>query len=94
VIKSKDPIVSASLIRELLNGEPGFKSPSFQQVPSLSIPCGLDLESIERLIIEEMIQRSNGNKQWVADQLGIGRTTLWRKIKSTRSVSKRNRFSN
>ncbi len=90
VIKSKDPVISASLTREILNGEPGFKSPSSHQVPSLSIPCGLDLESIERLIIEEMIQRSNGNKQWVADQLGIGRTTLWRKIKSTKSVSKRN----
>ena len=88
VIKSKDSIISSSLTREILRKEPGFTLPEgTPSTPPLSIPAGLDLEGIEQFVIQELIQRAKGNKQSVASQLGIGRTTLWRKLKPPKNVS-------
>jgi transcriptional regulator with PAS, ATPase and Fis domain len=39
-----------------------------------------NLEEIERSIIKRVIQEEKGNKAAVAKRLGIGRTTLWRKL--------------
>ena len=39
------------------------------------------LEEIERRAIEEALARTNGNLTDVVRQLGIGRTTLYRKLK-------------
>ena len=47
---------------------------------SIRIPLMGSLEDIERTIIEKVIQKENGNKTAAAEKLGIGRTTLWRKI--------------
>jgi len=39
-----------------------------------------NLEDIERVIIKKIIKNEKGNKTAVAKKLGIGRTTLWRKM--------------
>jgi DNA-binding NtrC family response regulator len=55
--------------------------------PSMEIPEGLDpnftlLEGVERNAIIQMLKDSNGNKLEAAKRLGIGRQTLYNKIKA------------
>ena len=57
-----------------------FINEANQGKSELHIPLTGKLEDIERVIIEKMIERENGNKALVAKKLGIGRTTLWRKM--------------
>ncbi len=45
------------------------------------VPTNLTLEDIERLVIEETLQRTNGNKQAAANLLGIYRPRLYSKIR-------------
>ncbi|MDH4066484.1 MAG: sigma-54-dependent Fis family transcriptional regulator, partial [Acidobacteriota bacterium] len=42
------------------------------------------LEDLERAAIEQALVRHNGNLVKVVQQLGIGRTTLFRKLKQYR----------
>jgi len=44
------------------------------------VPLNENLENIEKFIIKRMIEKEKGNKTLVAHKLGIGRSTLWRKI--------------
>jgi transcriptional regulator with PAS, ATPase and Fis domain len=41
---------------------------------------GRDLRKFEKYIIEKTIREEHGNKKAAAKRLGIGRTTLWRKL--------------
>lgn len=42
---------------------------------------GYTLRELERRYIEAVLRRNRGNRSKTAEQLGIGRNTLWRKIK-------------
>jgi len=44
------------------------------------VPLNENLENIEKFIIKKMIEKEKGNKTLVARKLGIGRSTLWRKL--------------
>jgi transcriptional regulator of acetoin/glycerol metabolism len=44
----------------------------------------LDLEELERLAIQQALEEAGGNLSQVVRLLGIGRTTLYRKLKSHR----------
>ncbi len=46
----------------------------------LSIPLSSTLSDIEKIVIEQVVEAENGNKTAAARRLGIGRTTLWRKL--------------
>jgi PAS domain S-box-containing protein len=48
----------------------------------INIPVDESLEDIEKYIIQCMIEKEKGNKTLVAKRLGIGRSTLWRKLNS------------
>lgn len=48
---------------------------------SQGIPPGITLEEIESLLIRETLARNEGNKLATARELGINKTTLWRKMK-------------
>ena len=45
-----------------------------------SIPEGMTLEQIERRILEESLRRNEGNRSLTAEQLGLSRRTIQRKI--------------
>jgi len=47
----------------------------------LSIPDGMSLEQLERAVLETRLQQNNGNRTLTADQLGLSRRTIQRKIK-------------
>ena len=49
----------------------------------LKISLNDNLENIEKFIIQKMIEKNKTNKTLVAKKLGIGRSTLWRKINKT-----------
>ena len=41
----------------------------------------IDMKDMERLFIEKLLKKCNGKKTKVAKDLGLSRTTLWRKLK-------------
>ena len=47
---------------------------------SISIPIGLPMNEVEKIVIQENLAANNGNKSKTADILGIGRKTLHRKL--------------
>ncbi len=57
--------------------------PHFQESAGTreGLPPGLTLASIEARMIQDTLQRQNGNKAATARELGIDKTTLWRKMK-------------
>jgi len=46
-----------------------------------SLPIGLTLAEIEARVVKEALARNQGNKSATARELGIDKTTLWRKMK-------------
>ena len=53
---------------------------SIDNKSTIAVPVDESLENIEKYIIQWMIEKENGNKALVAKRLGIGRSTLWRKL--------------
>jgi DNA-binding protein Fis len=47
----------------------------------LSVPDGMTLEQIECAILESKLRTNGGNRTLTADQLGLSRRTIQRKIK-------------
>jgi len=48
--------------------------------PVISVPIGTPLEEVERLLIQETLRTTGGNKQRAADLLGIAARTIYRKL--------------
>ncbi len=71
VLCRQDLILPAYLPAELLGGEP-------DGVPA---PAGRSLRRATRAIIEEALERHGGNRSAAARELGIHKTTLWRKLR-------------
>ena len=53
---------------------------SIDNKSTIAVPVDESLENMEKYIIQWMIEKENGNKALVAKRLGIGRSTLWRKL--------------
>ncbi|MBK8793783.1 MAG: sigma-54-dependent Fis family transcriptional regulator, partial [Holophaga sp.] len=50
-------------------------------VASTELPSGQDLRGMERCLIQAALERHGGNQSATARELGINKTTLWRKLK-------------
>ena len=67
------------------SGKPGEELPNIPDpvalgpAPSLGSPQ--TLAETERILIMQALERSGWNHSRTAESLGIGRTTLWRKLK-------------
>jgi len=57
------------------------RSPSTAAAGALAIPDGMTLEQLERAVLEARLQQNAGNRTLTADQLGLSRRTIQRKIK-------------
>jgi DNA-binding NtrC family response regulator len=93
VIKAKGPRIGLSIVLESLKSEDGCPSVGWTSShatdraveASLSeaiVPLNLSLLEMEKLLIEKVVSELNGNRNAAASHLGIGRTTLWRKMKA------------
>jgi two-component system response regulator HydG len=67
------PDAVRAAVHERPRGEPG-------RATTLAVPIGAPLEEVERLVIEETLRRTGGNKQRAADLLGIAARTIYRKL--------------
>jgi len=67
---------SAALPDEKARADPDGAAPQ-----GLTFPQDMTLEQIERAALEEGLRRNNGNRTLTADQLGLSRRTIQRKIK-------------
>jgi transcriptional regulator with PAS, ATPase and Fis domain len=83
MVRTQEDYIRTSLVREIMNSLPGNKL-GLNRVgffkSDISISLMGNLEGIERNIIKRVIQEEKGNKAATAKRLGIGRTTLWRKL--------------
>jgi transcriptional regulator with PAS, ATPase and Fis domain len=63
--------------------ELGHLPAHFREVALTSegLPIGLTLSQIEARVLKEALARNQGNKSATARELGIDKTTLWRKMK-------------
>jgi PAS domain S-box-containing protein len=90
MVRSREGYITANDVRWVMKSLPGNKltmetedSTRTQTLKkNILVPLIGSLEDIERKIIKKVIQKENGNKTAAATKLGIGRTTLWRKINS------------
>jgi len=60
---------------------PPHVSAGLQLGPSPALPQQISLAEAERIHILQTLERFGGNHSGAAEALGIGRTTLWRKLK-------------
>ena len=67
----------ARVVRGALAGEPPAAPPPAPAAPAAAV----SLDELERVAVIEAVARANGNLTQVARELGIGRTTLYRKLK-------------
>ena len=91
VIIVEGDYIHANLVQKILNSidnniienqkiNDTEKTNNFKYTDILNVPFDSKLEDIERFIIQKLIKKEKGNKTLVAKKLGIGRTTLWRKL--------------
>jgi DNA-binding NtrC family response regulator len=82
VTLSSSPVISAEEFRAIftLGGERG-------QLPRTAEPTGGARQGSEREAILQALQAANGNQTRAAQALGMGRNTLWRKMKKYRIES-------
>jgi PAS domain S-box-containing protein len=64
---------------------PSIIGTSIDETPKLEMQDSPTIKRIERLFIEEMLRKYNGNKTKVAKALGLSRTTLWRRLREIKS---------
>lgn len=74
VLLSVDGVLTADSLS--LPGRPRPVAPD-----GLRLPEGMTLEAMERAILEERLRANNGNRTVTAEQLGLSRRTIQRKIK-------------
>jgi PAS domain S-box-containing protein len=91
VVRARGRTIGASVVQAALHNE--VQAPLVPQsierhlavysggAARVSIPPDLGLRGMERLIIEKAIEEARGNRNLAARRLGIGRTTLWRKLR-------------
>jgi PAS domain S-box-containing protein len=73
-VESRHPEIQGSRIKEAMSGSP------VTQRQSASMPVG-NLDSMEEQMIIRALERSGGHRSQAAEQLGISRRTLSRKLK-------------
>jgi two-component system, NtrC family, response regulator HydG len=79
VVTSPDETLKADRLR-LGRGGPAPAQGAPAEADGWSVPQGMTLEQIERRILEESLRRNGGNRSATAEQLGLSRRTIQRKI--------------
>ena len=75
VVTAPGEVLEASRLR--LDG-PAAKA---EETPGVwAVPTGLTLEEIEKKILEDALRKNGGNRSLTAEQLGLSRRTIQRKI--------------
>ena len=91
MIRAKEGYIMTNLVKEVMETIIGNNLETKQSIKNKAaglfqdgwnIPRHLRLDDIEKIVIKRVINEESGNKLAAADRLGIGRTTLWRKLKN------------
>ena len=75
-IRSKSNIIDTESLPSHIKA---FPEQEMQAIKMQSLP--VSREETEKLFIKELLKKYNGNKKRVAEDLGLSRTTLWRRLK-------------
>ena len=82
VLLSPGGILTAESVNiPTLNAKRGSEPDPVKPVNAFDIFANMKLDEIERLVLEDRLRRNSGNRTITADQLGISRRTIQRKIK-------------
>ncbi len=86
IVRVKDNYIMTNLVRDTIQSLQGttIKSESvkYSSDKLIKIPLDKSLDEMEKIMIEQVLKAERGNKTAAAKRLEIGRTTLWRKLKS------------
>ncbi|MDY0093461.1 MAG: sigma 54-interacting transcriptional regulator [Candidatus Vecturithrix sp.] len=88
MVRTRERYILPGLIQDVMQSLRGYvpdpvPGSVFQpQNRTLSIPRQASLKEIEKMILQLVLEEEAGNKFAAAARLHIGRTTLWRKLKS------------
>ncbi len=94
IVSSRKRYIMTGLVNEIMQSLRGYamhgEQPSSAEphtIPTneLRIPLDAGLADIESLVIQQVLQAEHGNKGAAAKRLRISRTTLWRKLKTSRN---------
>ncbi len=86
VVRTRKNYIMTNLVRQTINSIQGIPTDSERKFIDniskqiINIPANETLAAMERIIIDKVIKDEDGNKTAAARRLGIGRTTLWRKM--------------
>ncbi|MCL4439224.1 MAG: sigma-54-dependent Fis family transcriptional regulator, partial [Firmicutes bacterium] len=80
VLLADGPVITAAMVREIL-ADQGLGVPEAPAVAADAGNTGDLLNETERVVIERVLAAAGGNRTEAARRLGIGRTTLWRRLK-------------
>ncbi|UCH81729.1 MAG: sigma 54-interacting transcriptional regulator [Nitrospiraceae bacterium] len=79
-IRTRSDMIDRDSLPESITGSTGIKSHSIEFDDTT-----VTINMIQRHYIDELMKKYNGNKSLVAKDLGISRTTLWRRLKEAAS---------
>lgn len=79
-ITSRDHVIRAGSVRSVLAMEQPIYHRENHDLGIEAYDLDATLEDIEAQVIEEVVRRHGGNQSAAAKQLGISRTTLWRRL--------------
>jgi PAS domain S-box-containing protein len=85
-----DDYIQPNLVQKILNSESLDSKKISDKISNnkindnqITVSLNNSLDSMEREIIQKLIEKEKGNKTLVANRLGISRSTLWRKLNKT-----------
>ena len=79
-IRTRRDMIDRDSLPVSITGSTSTKTPSSEFSDST-----VTIEVMQRHYIDELMKKYNGNKSMVAKDLGISRTTLWRRLRETAS---------
>jgi two-component system, NtrC family, response regulator HydG len=84
VVLATGRVIEEGHLPQSLRGRLGMGTGQSAEPPAdaavIPVPVGLPLEDVERLLIQETLRRTGGNKQRAAELLGIASRTIYRKL--------------
>jgi DNA-binding NtrC family response regulator len=83
-LRGGEQVEADDIASRLKEGDSQDATPTVEQYPQRGLTLRESLEQFERRLLADSLQRNDNTIATVCQELGVGRTTLWRKLKQYR----------